>query len=100
MRGFNITGEIMVYKNEYGYSTTIANKDIEGNWDRMYVTIQLPKGQELENKSVILIEKGFLSFYKDKNGMPKIKAVIQVFDLIGIEDIQVNETYSDNELPF
>ena len=100
MRGFNISGEIIVYKNEYGYYTTIRNKNIEGNYDKMYVTIQLPKGQELENKSVIIIEKGFLSFYKDKNGLPKVKAVIREFDIIGIDDLEVNENYSDNELPF
>lgn len=100
MRGFNISGEIIVYKNEKGYYTTIKNKDLNGNWDKMYMTIQLPKGQELENKSVIIIEKGFLSFYKDKNGLPKVKAVIREFDIIGIDDLEVNENYSDNELPF
>lgn len=86
MRGINISGEIKIFKNEYGYSTTISNKDINGNWDRMYITVQLPKGQELDSGTVILISKGFLTFYKDKGGLGKPKAVIQEFMVIGQEE--------------
>lgn len=104
MRGFNITGEILVFKNERGYSTTISNKDINGNWDRMYITLQLPKGQELDNRAVILVTKGFLTFYKDKNGMAKPKAVLQEYNIIGQEptneDVPFNETYNEDDLPF
>lgn len=105
MRGINISGEIKIFKNEYGYSTTVSNKDINGNWDRMYITVQLPKGQELDSGTVILITKGFLTFYKDKSGFGKPKAVIQEFMVIGQEEqptsVDINElnAYGD-DLPF
>ena len=71
----NITGKTICYKNEYGYSTAISNKKQDGTYERMYVSLQLPKGVEVENKTYIEITKGFLAFYKDKNGMSKIKIV-------------------------
>ena len=50
------------------------------------VGIQLPKGQEVENKTTIEITKGFLSFYKDKNGMAKPKVVVQEYKVLFISD--------------
>lgn len=82
MKGIKIFGEVTIFKNDYGYSTTISNKDINGNWENMYISAQLPKGDELENRTNIQIIKGFLSFYKDKNGMAKLKAVIQEYQII------------------
>lgn len=106
MRGFSLTGEILIFKNEYGYSTTINNKDINGNWDRMYISVQLPKGQELNNKTVVMVNKGFLSFYKDKTGLAKPKAVLQQYDIVGeegtdtIPDVEIFPNNNDDDLPF
>lgn len=104
MKGINITGETLIFKNEYGYSTTVSNKDKEGNWDKMYITIQLPKGQELENRTKISITKGFLTFYKDKNGMAKPKAVIQEYSVLehgeAFNEVFSAENLSDDDLPF
>lgn len=75
----NITGKTMIFKSEYGYSTAISNKNQNGEYDRMYLSIQLPKGTELENKTIIDITKGFLSIYKTKEGLPKIKIVVMEF---------------------
>ena len=72
----NITGKTIVFKNDYGYSTAISNKKQDGTYERMYVSLQLPKGVEVENKTYIEITKGFLAFYKDKNGISKIKIVV------------------------
>ena len=91
MIGISIYGEIIVYKKEYGYSTTIKNKDINGNWNKMYITVQLPKGEEVEDNTHIQIIKGFLSFYTDKNGQAKVKAVIQEYQVINM---------AGSELPF
>ena len=49
----NITGKTMIFKSEYGYSTAISNKNQEGQYDKMYVSVQLPKGIELENNQQI-----------------------------------------------
>lgn len=81
----NITGTIRIYKSNYEgrefYSTTIAKKDQFGNYENMYLSVQLPQGTSLENNSKINVTKGFLSFYKTKEGLPKIKAVIQEFQV-------------------
>lgn len=76
----NILGKTMIFKSEYGYSTAISNKNQEGQYDKMYVSVQLPKGVELENKTMIDITKGFISFYKTKEGLPKLKLVIIDFE--------------------
>lgn len=75
----NITGKTMIFKSQYGYSTTISNKKQDGEYERMYVSVQLPKNIELENKTVIEITNGFLSFYNTKDGLPKIKIVVREF---------------------
>lgn len=84
----NIIGKTMIFKSEYGYSTTISNKNQEGQYDKMYVSVQLPKGVELENKTMIDITKGFMSFYKSKEGLPKLKIVV----------MEYNTENNDNEL--
>ena len=96
--GLNINGKSIIYKNIYGYSTSISNKNKEGQYESMYITIQLPKGTELENKTKINITKGFISFYKNKNGIAMPKFVIQEF-----ETEQESEDYEENfgePLPF
>lgn len=75
----NITGKTMIFKSQYGYSTTISKKNQDGEYTNMYVSIQLPKNIELENKTVIEITNGFLSFYNTKYGLPKIKIVVMEF---------------------
>ena len=91
MKNLSINGEAMIFKGKFGYSTTISNQDIEGNWDKMYIDVQLPKGHELENRTHILVNNGFLSFKKDKTGLPKIKVVIMDYMVIG---------NTEEELPF
>lgn len=107
----NITGNALIFRKEYEgkniYSTTISNKDVNGNYTNMYITVQLPKGVELENKTYIEITKGFLSFYTDKNGLSKVKVVVMEFqedyekeerEAIQTEDTAID--YSEDSLPF
>lgn len=75
----NISGKTMIFKSEYGYSTAISKKNQDGEYERMYLSVQLPKGVKLENKTTIEITKGFLSFYNTKDGLPKIKIVVMEF---------------------
>lgn len=77
----NISGKTMIFKSEYGYSTTISNKNQNGEYERMYLSIQLPKGVELENKTFINITNGFLTFYKNKQGLPQIKAIVMNYEI-------------------
>lgn len=96
----NITGKTICYKNEFGYSTAILNKKQDGTYERMYVSLQLPKGVEVENKTYIEITKGFLAFYKDKNGMSKIKIVaMEIKQDESKQEVQ-EDFYSSDSLPF
>ena len=47
----------------------------------MYISVQLPKNTDLENKTIINITKGFLSFYNTKEGLPKLKIVVMEYEL-------------------
>lgn len=103
----NISGEIMVFKNEYGYSTSISNKNQNGEYDKMYLNVQLPRGVELENRTKINITKGFLSFYKNKQGLPQIKVVVMEYqtseEAQEREAIQNEQNYNydfGDDLPF
>lgn len=97
-----ITGHATVFMKEVEkgrlYSTYISNKNIDGTYEKMYLTIQLPRETILEDKTEIDITKGFLTFYKDKNGLPKVKMVIQEFTESNDEEIYYDNGGSD--LPF
>lgn len=96
-----IAGRTMIFKNDKGYSTTISNKKQDGSYDKMYITVQLPKGVELENKTMILILDGFLSFYKTKDGLAKIKIVVQKYEIAEKYNMPGFETTDpDAILPF
>ena len=106
-----VTGLCKVFKKIINdkdlYSTSISNKNQEGQWDKMYISVQLPKNVVLENGTDINITKGFLSFYKTNEGLPKIKIVIQEFqtkeEIEEREAIASEEFYQDNQnldLPF
>lgn len=106
-----VTGLCKVFKKIVNdkelYSTSISNKNQEGQWDKMYISVQLPKNVVLENGTDINITKGFLSFYKTNDGLLKIKIVIQEFqtkeEMEEREAIQQEEFYQDNQnqdLPF
>ena len=96
----NITGKTICYKNEYGYSTAISNKKQDGTYERMYVSLQLPKGVEVENKTYIEITKGFLAFYKDKNGMSKIKIIAMEIKQDEPKQEVQKDFYDSESLPF
>lgn len=83
-----------------GYSTSISNKNKEGQYQSMYVMVQLPKGTELENKTKINITKGFISFYKNKNGIAMPKFVIQEFETKETTQNEDFEIMQDSVLPF
>lgn len=102
----NITGETLIFKNNFGYSTSISRKNQNGEYEKMYLSVQLPKGVELENKTKINITKGFLSFYKNKQGLPQIKVVVmeyktneEVQEREAIQNEQ-NYNYDFGQLPF
>ena len=75
-----LVDKLMVYKGQYGYSTLLKN-----NEDKLYVQVGFKKGQEPKQEKVMIdIKDGFLSFYKDRNGLAKPKIV--VLDYTALED--------------
>lgn len=96
----DVTGKTRIFKNEYGgntyYSTSISNKNADGTYDKMYLSVQFKKGMETEGD--IEITRGFLSFFKDKNGMCKVKIVIMEYNKAQ-EDFTFTEA-DKADLPF
>ena len=74
-----ITEETMIFKNDIGYSTSISKKNEDGTYENMFIPVNFKKGIEVENKTKINILNGFLSFYKTKEGLTKIKLVVTEF---------------------
>lgn len=95
-----VTGKTRIFKNEYNgntyYTTSISNKKEDGTYENMSISVQFRKGQEVEGN--IEINDSFLTFYKDKNGMPKIKLVIMEYTKEMTDDF-VNVPV-DEGLPF
>lgn len=77
------------------YSTSISTKNLDGTYDRMYITVQFPKDTVIQNNTDITILDSFLSFYKDKNGLPKLKIVVMKFEIE-----QQAEEIPQSDLPF
>lgn len=97
-----ITGHAIIYAKQIEegriYSTYISNKNIDGTYEKLYLTVQLPRETILEDRTEIDITNGFLTFYKDRNGLAKVKIVILEFT-----ESEKQESYYDNggsELPF
>ena len=86
--------KLTVYKGQYGFSTLLKN-----NEDKLYVQVAFRKGQEpVQDRVTIDIKDGFLSFYKDKNGLAKPKIVVLEYQEID-SGVSVTTEYSD-DLPF
>ena len=95
----NITGRTKIFRGKYGYSCSISNKQQDGNYDNMFIQLQLPKGIEPVDRTIIEITRGFLSFYRTKDGkqVPKIVALE-----IKQDEPKQEENYftSESDLPF
>lgn len=102
----NVLGNVRIFKKELNgkelYSTSISSKNQNGDWDKMYLSVQLPRNVMLENNTDINITKGFLSFYKNTEGKPIPKIVIQEFqtkdEMEERQAIEQEEFYQDNSL--
>lgn len=105
-RWSDITGKIRVFKKTYeekdSYTTSLSNKREDGTYENMYLSVQFKKDNipAIEEKGTELnIVKGFLSFYKTKEGMPKIKLVVTEYETTDGEFVEIQPDQLDN-LPF
>ena len=106
----NISGKCIIYAKEYNgkvaYSTKISQKNINGEWESMFINVQFPKNTNISDKTKIEVTKGFEGFYRDKNGLPHIKYIIQEYttedehiEREGIQEEQYYDTF-ESSLPF
>lgn len=93
-----VTGEMMIFSNNKGFSTSISNKKEDGSYDNMFIAVNFRKGISVENKSKINVTDGFLSFYKTKDGLAKPKIVIMEFE--EQNSTSNNEVIAKDDLPF
>ncbi len=77
------------------YSTSISSKNIDGTYDKMYITVQFPKDTVIDNQTDVTILESFMSFYKNKDGIAKPKIVVMKF-----EQESKDEFVSNEQLPF
>lgn len=98
--GIKISGNIYVFKNDYGYTTSISNKKEDGTYENMSIQVNFRKGVEIENKTKINITDGFLSFYKTKNDEKRLKLVVMDFETDELPFTDVVEINEDLDLPF
>lgn len=91
-----VTGEIFIFKNDKGaYSTSISKKNEDGTYENMRISVNFKKGTELENKTKINVTNGFLSFWKNNQGLPQLKLVVLEFE----KETNENENI-ESDLPF
>ena len=108
----NITSkDTMIFAKEFDgkmhYRAGLSSKNKDGEYESGYIDVRMPKGTELENKTKINITKGFLSFYKTKEGKDIWYIVVQEFttqeqmqqEVLTVESKKA-EDYDDLPLPF
>lgn len=77
------------------YSTSISNRNLDGTYEKMYITVQFPKDTVIDNQTDVTILESFMSFYKNKDGIAKPKIVVMKF-----EQESKDEFVSNEQLPF
>ena len=96
----NITGKTKIYKGKYGYSCSISNKKQDGSYSNMFMQLQLPKGIEPADKSIIEITKGFISFYENKDGNKIPKIIAMEIKQDGEKNYEMPDYMQMPDLPF
>ena len=87
-RWTDVKGVMTLFANEYNgkmfLSTSVSRKVDENEYTNFYINVNLPKGQEPEEKGTykINVKKGFLSCYATKDGDAKLNVVVQEFEII------------------
>lgn len=65
------------FEGKTHYRAGLSSKKQDGTYENGYIDVRLPKDVSLVDKSKIDITKGFLSFYKNKDGKDVFYIVVQ-----------------------
>ena len=76
----SFTGRCRVFRREKDdgkvtYSTSLSNKNAEGNWENGWILLRFPKDTIIQDKTDINLTKAWLSFFLTKEG----KAIFYIF---------------------
>lgn len=110
----NIKGKTMIFKNQQGfYSTSISKKNRNNEWESTYINIGFRKDTNLENKTMIDIKDGWLTFdkYKKQDGTTNIafKIFVNDYDVVSqgqnndnfqSQNVMTSSDFSNDDLPF
>ena len=111
----NITSNnTMIFAKEFDgkmhYRAGMSRKNQNNEYEKAYIDVRLPKDVSIADRTKINITKGFLTFYKTKEGKDIWYIVVQEFTTEETKDVEVlqveskrAEDYDDNDglmLPF
>lgn len=96
----NVNGETMLFKNDFGYSTSISKKNMDGSYENMAVVVQFRRddleAQRIPHKTKINIKNGFLTFYNSTSGEKKLKIIVLDYEVVGMKrEEKTEENYQD-----
>lgn len=76
--------EIMIFANEYGYSTGVSRKNQNDEYIKTYIPVNFRKGVTVENKTTIKIKDAWLSLYEKKTEDKKkvLYIFVNEFDIV------------------
>jgi hypothetical protein len=108
-----IKGQTMIFKNQQGfYSTSISKKNKNNQWDSTYINVGFRKETNLENKTMIDIKDGWLTFdkYTKQDGSTNVyfKIFVNDYDIVSsqmqestnAQPVMANSEFDVNDLPF
>lgn len=90
-------------QNYPAYSTTISSKDKDGNWKQAYIAVRFYGNADVPNKSIIAINKSFLTFNPNvTNGEKYPYIMIMDFEMLkeGEDGLRNAIESMDDEMPF
>ena len=94
----SFTGEAMIYKKDtdWGYpqySVKLSTKNPQTDeWEYTYMQVQLPKNALINDKTPVIINKSFFSFFRTKSGEDRFKLVILDYEI-------ENQSAGDIDIP-
>lgn len=111
----DVTGRTKLYRKDFdgrpSYSRAISSQEYKdgqkGDWITVYESVQMPKGTDLADKTIIDVVKGFEATYRSKDGN-KRKLVVLEYKVLDFSDRRTIEnvepdgftTLGDEEVPF
>ena len=98
----------MIFAKEFEgkthYRAGLSKKNQNNQYESAYIDVRFPKDTKIENKTKINITKGFLIFYKTKEGKDIWYIVVQEYttdvEVMVVESKKVEDYDIPLELPF